>query len=151
MALTLAEAHRMMQAARAKAEELHVKVSVAVCDAGGNLLAFNRMGGARAVSATVAQGKAAASAGFGRPSGALAADSPVIQSIIATLGGRMLPAQGAVPMYKNGELVGALGGSGATPQQDEECAHAGGAALSTTPHEMWIRDSRNMPGHELAS
>ena len=64
------------------------------------------MEGASAVSATVAQGKAAASAGFGRPSGALAADSPVIQSIIATLGGRMLPAQGAVPLYKKGELVG---------------------------------------------
>jgi hypothetical protein len=58
------------------------------------------------VSATIAQGKAAASAGVGRPSGALAADSPVIQSIIATLGGRMLPAQGAVPLYKKGELVG---------------------------------------------
>src|SRR6267142_2259600 len=87
MALTLAEAHRMMQAARAKAEELHVTLSVAVCDAGGNLLAFNRMEGASAVITTVAQGKAAASAGVGRPSGALAADSPVIQSIIATLGG----------------------------------------------------------------
>jgi glc operon protein GlcG len=87
MALTLAEANRMIQAAIAKAEELNVKVSVAVCDAGGHLLACNRMAGASAVSATVAQGKAAASAGFGRPSGALAADSPVIQSIIATLGG----------------------------------------------------------------
>ena len=81
------------------------------------------------MSATVAQGKAAASAGFGRPSGALAADSPVIQSIITTLGGRMLPAQGAVPIYKNGELEGAIGGSGATAQQDEECAQAGGATL----------------------
>jgi glc operon protein GlcG len=94
MALTQAEANRMIQAAIAKAEELHVKLSVAVCDVGGNLLAFNRTEGASAVSATVAQGKAAASAGFGRPSGALAADSPVIQSIIAPLGGRMLPAQG---------------------------------------------------------
>ena len=125
----MAAAHRMMQAARAKAEELHVKLSVAVCDAGGNLLAFNRMDGASAVSATVTQGKAVASAGFGRPRGALAADSPVIQSIIATLGGRMLPAQGVVPIYKNDELVGALGGSGVTAQQDEEWAHAGGAAL----------------------
>jgi uncharacterized protein GlcG (DUF336 family) len=45
MALTLAKAHRMMQAAIAKAEELHGKLSVAVCDAGRNLLAFNRMQG----------------------------------------------------------------------------------------------------------
>ena len=129
MALTLAEANRMIQAALAKAEELNVKLSVAVCDAGGNLVAFNRMQGASAVSATVAQGKAAAAAGFGRPSGALAADSSVIQSIIATMGGRMLPAQGAVPIYKNDELVGAIGGSGASAEQDEECARAGSAAL----------------------
>lgn len=129
MALTLAEANRMVQAAVAKADELGVKVSIAVCDAGGNLLAFNRMEGASAVSATVAQGKAAASAGFGRASGALPADSPVIQAVIASLGGRMLPAQGAVPVHEGGELVGAIGGSGATAQQDEDCARAGLAAL----------------------
>ena len=86
------------------------------------------MDGASDVSTTVAQGKAAASAGVGRPSGALPADSPVIQSSIATLGGRMLPAQGAVPIDKHGELVGALGGSGVTAQQDEACAQTGGAA-----------------------
>ena len=129
MAITLAEANRMVQAAVANADELSVIVSIAVCDAGGNLLAFNRMQGASAVSATVAQGKAAASAGFGRASGALQADSPVIQSVIATMGGRMLPAQGAVPVLKDGEVVGAIGGSGATSQQDEECAQAGSAAL----------------------
>ena len=129
MAITLAEANRMVQAAVAKADELSVKVSIAVCDAGGNLLAFNRMQGASAVSATVAQGKAAASAGFGRASGTLQAGSPVIQSVIATMGGRMLPAQGAVPVLKDGEVVGAIGGSGATSQQDEECAQAGSAAL----------------------
>jgi len=44
-------------------------------------------------------------------------------------GGRMLPAQGAVPLYKHGDRVGTIGGSGATAQQDEEWAHAGGAAL----------------------
>jgi uncharacterized protein GlcG (DUF336 family) len=125
MALTLEEANQMVRAAIAKAEAMHVKISVAVCDAGGSLVAFNRMKGAIPVSATVAQGKAAASAGFGRPSGALAADSPVIQSVIASLGGRMLAAQGAVPIYNNDELVGAIGVSGATAEQDEECAVAG--------------------------
>ena len=125
MALTLAEANRMIQAAISKAGELNVSVSIAVCDAGGNLLAFNRMEGASAGSATVAQGKAAAAAGFGRASGTLQADSPVIQSVIASMGGRMLAAQGAVPVHKNGVLVGSIGGSGATAQQDEECAQAG--------------------------
>lgn len=129
MALTLAEANRMVQAAVSKAEELGVSVSIAVSDAGGNLLAFNRMAGASAVSATVAQGKAAASAGFGRASGSLQADSPVIQAVISAMGGRMLAAQGAVPVLKDGELVGAIGGSGATAQQDEDCAQAGLSAL----------------------
>src|ERR1051326_7811262 len=106
MALTLADANRMIQTATARANELQVRLSIAVCDTGGNLLAFNRMDGAIVVSAIVAQGKAAASAGFGRASGALQADSPVIQAVIATMGGRMLPARGAVPVYQAGELVG---------------------------------------------
>jgi glc operon protein GlcG len=129
MALTLAEARRMIQAAVAKAHELQVTLSVAVCDTGGYLIAFDRMDGTIVVSATVAQGKAAAAAGFGRPSGALAADSPVIQAVIAATGGRMLPARGAVPVVKAGEVVGAIGASGATAEQDEQCAQAGAAAL----------------------
>ena len=86
------------------------------------------MNGASAVSATVAQGKAAGSAGFGRASGALQADSPVIQAIIATMWADAA-ARGAVPVYKTRELVGAIGGSGATAEQDEQCAQAGAAAL----------------------
>jgi uncharacterized protein GlcG (DUF336 family) len=129
MALTLAESNRMVQAAVTKAKGLNIKLSFAVVDAGGHLMAFNRMEGANWVTATVAQGKAAAAAGFGRPSGTLPADSPVIQAVIASLGGRMLPAQGAVPVIRNGELLGAIGGSGGTGQQDEECAQIGAAAL----------------------
>ena len=129
MALTLPEANRIVQAAIAKAEELNVKLSVAVCDAGGHLMAFNRMEGAIWVSARVSQGKAVAAVGFGRPSGALPADSPVIQAILAADGGRMLPAQGGLPLYRNGELIGSVAGSGASSQQDEECAQAGADAL----------------------
>jgi glc operon protein GlcG len=129
MALTLTDANRMAQAALAKAQELNVKISVAVCDTGGNLVALHRMDGASAVSAMVAQGKAAASAGFGRASGTLQADSPVIQAIITAMGGRMLPARGAVPVIKGNELLGAIGASGATAEQDEQCAQAGAASL----------------------
>ena len=106
MALTLTEANRMIQAAVAKAQELNVKISVAVCDIGGNLVALNRMDGASAVSATVAQGTAAAAAGFGRASRTLQVGSPVIQAVIAALGGRMLPARGAVPVVKSAERIG---------------------------------------------
>ena len=46
MSLTLAESNRVVQGAIAKAEELGIKINVAVCDAGGRLVAFNRMDGA---------------------------------------------------------------------------------------------------------
>jgi len=77
----------------------------------------------------VSQGKAVAATGFGRPSGDVPADSPVIQAILATQGGRMVPAQGALPILQNGQIIGAIGGSGGTAQQDEDCARVGLEAL----------------------
>ena len=93
MALTMDDADRMVKAAIAKAKDMNINLSVAVCDGGGHLLAFNRMESCIWISASVAQGKAVAACGLGRPSGEIAADSPVIQAIIATQGGRMVPAQ----------------------------------------------------------
>ena len=129
MALTLEDSDRMVKAAISKAKEMNINLSVAVCDAGGHLLAFSRMENCIWVSAMVAQGKAVAAVGFGRPSGSVPADSPVIQAILATQGGRMIPAQGALPIVQNGQIVGAIGGSGGTAQQDEDCAKAGMEAL----------------------
>jgi uncharacterized protein GlcG (DUF336 family) len=129
MALSLPEANRIVQAALAKAEELGIKISVAVCDFGGHLMAFNRMEGAIWVSAPVSQGKAVAAAGFGRASGTLPAESPLIQAVVAAAGGRMLPAQGGLPVYRNGDLIGSVGASGGTGEEDEVCAQAGLAVL----------------------
>ncbi len=129
MALTLEDADRMVKVAIAKAKEMNINMSVSVCDAGGHLLAFNRMESCIWISATAAQGKAVAACAMGRPSGEISADSPVIQTIMVTQGGRMIPAQGAVPIRQNGQIVGAIGGSGGTAQQDEECARAGLATL----------------------
>ena len=53
----------------------------------------------------------------------------MIQAIMATQGGRIIPAQGALPISKDGKIVGAIGGSGGTAQQDEDCARVGLAAL----------------------
>ena len=129
MALTLDDANRMVQAAISKAKEMNINMSIAVCDAGGHLLAFNRMETCIWISSTVAQGKATAAVGSGRPSGAIQADSPVIQTTMATQGGRMLPAQGGVPILRDGRIIGSIAGSGGTGQQGEECAQAGLTAL----------------------
>ena len=72
MPLKLSEANQVVHAAIAKAQELNIRISVAVCDAGGRLLAFNRMDGAIWASVYGCQGKAIASAAFGRPSVQLA-------------------------------------------------------------------------------
>ena len=129
MNLTLGEANRMVQAAITEANRIGIRLRVSVCDAGGHLLAFNRMEGAIFISAVAAQGKAFGAVGFGRDSSAIPADSPVIQAIMATQGGKIIPAQGALVIVKDGETVGAIGGSGGTAQQDEDCVRVGLAAL----------------------
>jgi glc operon protein GlcG len=131
MALTLAEANRIIEGAIAKAQELNIKINVAVCDAGGRLMAFNRMDGAIWGGAYGSQGKAVASAAFGRASGELAerADTPIIRGIAAAEGGHMIPSQGGVPIIRNGVVEGAVGVGGGTSQQDEDCARAGVAKL----------------------
>jgi uncharacterized protein GlcG (DUF336 family) len=127
MALTLQEANRIVEGAVAKAREMNIKISVAVCDAGGRLLAFNRMDGAIWASAYGSQGKAIASAAFGRASGELQerADTPIIRGIAAAEGGHMIPSQGGVPVIRNGTIEGGCGVGGGTGQQDEDCARAG--------------------------
>ena len=131
MALTLTEANRIVQGAIDKAKEMNIKISVAVCDAGGRLMAFNRMDGAIWGSVYGCQGKAVASVGFGRPSGELQgrADSPIIRGIVAAEGGHMIPSQGGVPIMRNGVVEGACGVGGGTSQEDEDCASAGVAKL----------------------
>ena len=131
MPLNLAEANRIVAGAIAKAEEINIKMSVAVCDAGGRLIAFNRMDGAIWAGVYGSQGKAVASAAFGRPSGEMQdrADQPTPRGIAAAEGGHMIMGQGAVPIVRNGVVEGACGVGGGTAQQDEDCARAGAAKL----------------------
>lgn len=131
MALTLDEANRIVAGAIAKARELNIKINVAVCDAGGRLVAFNRMDGAIWGGVYGSQGKAVASAAFGRSSGELQAraDSPIIRGIAAAEGGHIIPSQGGMPIIRNGVVEGACGVGGGTSQEDEDCAQAGIAKL----------------------
>lgn len=132
MELTFAEANAAVQAAIVRADVIGIKVSVAVCDAGGRLVAFGRMDGAIWASALGSQGKAIASAAFGRASGELAerAETPVVKGIVHAEGGHMIPSQGAVPIVRDGRVVGACGVGGGTSEQDEDCARAGVEALA---------------------
>jgi glc operon protein GlcG len=131
MSLTLEEANRIAAGAVAKARELNIRITAAVCDGGGRLIALQRMDNAIWASVYGAQGKAVASAGFGRPSGEMAAraDQPTPRGIAAAEGGHMIMGQGAVPIIRNGVIEGACGVGGGTSQEDEDCARAGVALL----------------------
>ena len=125
---SLADAKKGLAAAEGAAVEMGVGLTCAVVDARGALVALARMDDARYFTADVAVGKARATAAFGAPSGALTnVGSLGLDTIIE--GGGMLFLQGAVPITKNGQPVGALGCSGASGQQDEDAAKAGVAAM----------------------
>lgn len=131
MALTLDEANRIVAGAIDAATEMGIRINVAVCDAGGRLIAFNRMDGAIWGGVYGSQGKAVASAAFGRSSGELQerAATPIISGILTAEGGHGIPSQGALPIIRNGRVEGACGVGGGTSQQDEDCAAAGIAKL----------------------
>jgi nicotinamidase-related amidase len=136
MVRTLTEAHGVVQAAVATAQERNVTISVVVGDTGGTLFALHRMAGASAVSTTVAHGKAAASAGCGRPSGIVAADSAVLQASIATLGAR---SGGSARR----QTWGTRGGRGATAHQG--ACHADTPAAELDPDGTAVLEESVLP------
>jgi glc operon protein GlcG len=130
--LTLAEALRLIDAARAEASTKNLRLSIAVVDARGDLIALARMPDANPATADTAIGKAMLSAFFGQPSAAFAsrAATPLLQTLNAETGGRLRFFQGALPIVRNGFTVGAIGASGASAQQDEDSARAALAAAT---------------------
>src|SRR4051794_19867171 len=122
--LTLDEALSLCSAATSAAADLGIPMSVAVMDPAGHLLAFARMDGAPWISADVAQGKAWTAAAYGTPSAAQKekmASMPIFAQAITTMPhGRFTPQTGALPVYRDGTLIGAVGASGGTGEQDEQ-------------------------------
>lgn len=110
------------------ADEAGINVNIAVVDAGGNLAAFLRMPGAFLHSIEIAIDKAYTAAGFGLPTAAwteaLASHSPAVRSGIP-LRPRMVCFGGGLPIRNEGRLIGGIGVSGGSEQEDEACARAG--------------------------
>jgi uncharacterized protein GlcG (DUF336 family) len=129
MALNTELAEKILAGARAKASEMKVPMSFAVVDAGGYLIALVRMDGAALLTPSVAHSKAYTAALFRRTSaemGALAETRPQFFNSIVNIGAvPLIAGGGGLPIRQNGEVVGGIGGSGGTPDQDVECAQAG--------------------------
>lgn len=119
------QAAALIDAAMGIAGERGAKLSFVVVDSAGHLVAAGRMDGAPFITTEVARGKAFASvATGGQPGGALAArylENPMVWGNAAALGfgAPMLPAQGSLPIFIGGVLVGAMGASGAPSAVDE--------------------------------
>ena len=128
--ISLENAKKAAAAAVAEASKNHWTMAVAVTDIGGDLVYFEKMDGTQTGSVQVAIGKARTAALFKRPSKAF-------QDIVAGGGNGLrilalegaVPIEGGVPLVMDGQIVGAIGLSGATSDQDGQCARAGADAV----------------------
>lgn len=130
--LTLDDARRMIGAAARKAEEIGQPMCIAVACAGGHLLAFERMPKAWLGSIDIAQKKAFTARAFDITTQDLAGHSQSGQQffgIHASNDGRIMIFAGGVPALLEGTVIGAIGVSGGSGEQDHAVAEAGMAAL----------------------
>jgi uncharacterized protein GlcG (DUF336 family) len=130
--LTLAAARRMIATVEEEARGMRVALSVAVVDAGDQLVAFARMDGADLVSISLARDKAFSALMNRMPTrdlGPLVQPGAEFYGYDALAGGRMIVFAGGMPLERAGVLVGAVGVSGGTTDQDQRAVDAAVAAF----------------------
>lgn len=130
--VTLKDAKRIIEAAEKKATEIGQPMNIAVADGGGNIVAHVRMDKAWIGSIDISQKKAYTSRAFDISTKDLATHSQSggqFFGIHASNGGKIMIFAGGIPLKKNGEVVGAIGVSGGSGEQDHAVAEAGAAAF----------------------
>ena len=130
--IKLEDARRIIAAAEKKAEQIGQPMNVAVVDEGGNLIAFERMANAWLGSIDIAQKKDWTSRAFDITTKDLGANSQSgdqFFGIHASNNGKVMIFAGGIPLKKDGKVVGAIGISGGSGEQDHAVAEAGAAAL----------------------
>ena len=126
--LDLEDARLLIKGASEKARDIGVPMCIAVVDESGNLVAFERMDGGKTTSVIIAQDKAFTAAAARKATHEYdAANVPgnLAFGIHTEVGGRLSTVGGGLPVLVNGEVVGGIGLSSGTPQQDMDCAQAG--------------------------
>ena len=133
--LTLAEATLISEAARTHATELGTPVTITVVDGGGNVRTQTRMDGARFGTLNVSANKAFTAAAFGAPTkvlGDLVQPGAPLFGFADAAGGRFVSFAGGLPLVRDEEVIGAIGISGGSVDQDQAIADAGATALSAS-------------------
>lgn len=126
--LDIADAGILIDGARAKAREIGVPMCIAIVDESGNLIAFERMDGGKITSVTIAQDKAFTAAAAKKATheyNAVCQPGSLVFGIHTALGGRLCVVGGGLPIEYDGQIVGGIGLSSGTPDQDMVCAQAG--------------------------
>ncbi len=132
--VSLATARRVIAAAEKKAQEIGQPMNIAVADEGGNLVAHVRMDGAWMGSIDISINKAWTSRAFDIATKDLATHSQSgsqFFGIHASNHGKVMIFAGGIPLKKDGRVVGAIGVSGGSGDQDHSVAEAGAAAFSS--------------------
>lgn len=132
--ITLQDAKRMLAAAEAKAESVGVPYNIAIVDAGGHLLAFLRQDGALIGSIDLAIDKAVTARLFDTATSdlaTLAQSGKPLFGIQESNAGKVVIFAGGIPVWMNGSVVGAVGASAGTIEQDIAVAAAAVGALPT--------------------
>jgi glc operon protein GlcG len=134
MVLTLGMAKKLVAAAEAEAKKRGAAVVIAVVDDGGQLILLERLDDTQVASVDVAIGKARTAAIFRRPSKVF--EDQVKNGRVAALAlPGATPLQGGIPITVDDKVIGAIGASGNSPQEDEEIALAGAAVTATAAQE----------------
>ncbi len=131
--ISLKQAHAAVDAALKKSNEMGVKMDIAVVDAGANLKAFARMDGAWLGSIDIAQKKARTARWFDMPTGAIGGLSQPGGSLynIEHSNGGLITFPGGLPLKNSGgDVIGAIGVSGSTVEDDHAVAEAGEGAVT---------------------
>lgn len=128
--IDLETARRVAVAAAAEGKKNGWLISVAVVDTGGELVYFERADDAAIATSQIAQDKARTAARFKRPSKTFEEGVAGGRMVLLGLPG-VVPLEGGIPLIAGGKIIGAIGVSGATAQQDGMCAQAGVEALGT--------------------
>jgi glc operon protein GlcG len=123
--ISLSEAKKMVAASEAEAVKNKWNAVIAVVDESGSLILLHKMDDALPGSVEVAQGKARTAALFRRPTKAFEDGVKGGRNVILKLSKDITPVQGGVPVSAGGRVVGAIGVSGMTSEQDEQVAKAG--------------------------
>jgi glc operon protein GlcG len=125
MSIGFERAKQVMAAAEAEAKKRNWKMNIAVVDTNGDLVHFARMEGAQIASVTIAQGKARTSARYRRESRAFYNAYETGHPYVGTLDPTLVASPGGFPLVEGGKVIGAVGCSGGTGDQDAAVCKAG--------------------------